>query len=359
MSVFRMHLLPNLRSAVLALLCTAGLSGQAAPACAAEPEPSPHDATLGRIRAAGRLACGVVTGEAEYNKEDRHSGLDDLGRELCKAIAVAALGDAAKMQPVAYPSEQLGLQALATRAVDVVIGVTPAASAQAIYGVQFGPVVFYDGLGVMAATATGIAKFADLDRRVTCFIDGTETQRMLDATLRAKGIGWSPYPFQEDGEMDAALVVGRCEAMAADVSTLAEKRSNFHGRSKDFDILPGALTLDPAAVAWRQDDPHWGALVDWTIHALIEAEAEGVTQANAGSFANNDNPVVQRLVGTDFATAQALGLPHDWTARVIGAVGNYGEIYDRTVGEGSPLRLPRGLNALWTQGGLMRPLPLR
>ena len=124
-------------------------------------------------------------------------------------------------------------------------------------------------------------------------------------------------------------------------------------------LLPDILTLDPVAPAYRQGDAQWAAIVDWTIYALIQAEASGLTKDNVAGITRSDDLVVQHLLGIDYSTAVALGLDHAWAARVIAAVGNYGEIYDRTTGAASPLDLPRGLNALWTQGGLMRPLPVR
>lgn len=159
--------------------------------------------------------------------------------------------------------------------------------------------------------------------------------------------------------MDAALVVGHCDAVTADLSKLAEKRSTFHARAADFVFLPETLTLDPVAPAYRQGDDAWAGIVDWTVFALVQAEASGVTRQTVGTMLGSDDPAVQRLLGKDVAVARALGLPPDWAARVIAAVGNYGEIYARTAGANSALNLPRGLNALWTQGGLMYPLPVR
>ena len=313
--------------------------------------------TLDTLRHAGSLACGVVSGIPEYNKDDRHSGLDELGLEICKAIAVAVLGDAAHMQAKSYPVEHAGLLALKKNEIDVLVGATPSATGVWAYGVQFGPPVFYDAQGIMVHRESGIHTLADLAQRDVCFIDGTDTQLVLDAALRSRGIAYSPFPFQEEGEMDAALVVGRCESVSADLSQLAEKRANFHGKANDFVMLPETLTLDPVAPAYRQGDAEWGAIIDWTVHALVQAEASGVTQANVAAMRDSADPAVHQLLGID--ASRALGLDPDWAARVLAAVGNYGEIYDRTAGQGSPLRLPRGHNALWTSGGLMHPLPVR
>lgn len=315
--------------------------------------------TLERVRGVGQLACGVIAEIPEYNKEDLHGGLGPLGLEICKAIAVAALGDPARMSPRLFPVEHDALTGLRNGEVDVLVGATPSASGIWAYGVQFGPAVFLDAQGVMVHRESGIATLADLAHRRVCYIDGTDTQRVLDAAMRARGIAYDPYPFQEEGEMDAALVVGRCEAMTADLSRLAEKRAGFHAMTGAFELLGETLTLDPAAVATRQGDAQWAAIVGWTVYALVQAEASLVTGDNMEAMRASGDPAVERLLGIDFAAGRALGLDHDWAARTIAAVGNYGAIYDRSVGRDSPWRLPRGFNALWTAGGLMYPMPVR
>ena len=314
---------------------------------------------LDKVKAAGTLACGVITEEAEYNKDDLHGGLDGLDGEICKAVAAAVRGDATKLRTTAWPVELEGLNGLAAGEVDLLVGVTPSATTMRLHGVGFGPPVFWDGQGFMVDRAAGIASLRDLAGRKVCFIDGADYQPVLDPVMRARNIAYVPFPFQEEGEMDAALVVGHCDAETADLSRLADKRSAFHGRAGDFVLLAETLTLDPVAPAYRQGDAPWAAVVDWTVYALMQAEASGVTRANVETMRASEDLAVQRLLGADFGAARALGLERDWAARVIAEVGNYGEIFDRTAGAGSRLNLPRGLNALWTQGGLMRPLPVR
>jgi general L-amino acid transport system substrate-binding protein len=314
---------------------------------------------LDGVKAAGKVPCGIITEEADWNKEDLHGSLATLGGEFCKGIAVAVFGDAAKADIHPYAIEQDGFEALKKGAVDVVAGVTPSASSLVFYGVAFGPPIFYDAQGFMVHKASGIGSLADLAGRKICFIDGTENGPVLFATMKARGISFIPFPFQEEGEMDAGLVVGHCDAVTADISKLAQVRAQFHSMVNDFVILPERLTLSPVALAYRQGDAQWGAIVDWTVHALVQAEASGVTQTNVAVMRDSEDPVIQKLLGVNWAAGQALGLDRDWAAHLIAALGNYGEIYARTVGEESPLRLPRGLSALWTNGGLMHPLPVR
>lgn len=315
--------------------------------------------TVDRVRAAGALACGVVTEETDYDKADVHGGLDDLGGEICKAVAVAVLGDAARLKLSGFPAEQGAAQALHRGGVDLVVGLTPSASLGWQYQVRFGPPVFYDALGFMVHAASGIRTLADLAGKSVCFIEGTETDRRLVAALHARRIPALLVAQQEEGEMDAMLVVGRCDAIAADLSKLAESRAAFHGAVGDFVMLPDLLSLDPVAPAYDSGDLRWAMIVDWTVYALIQAEISGVTRANVSEWRGGDDPTIERLLGEDFSAARALGLDRNWAARVIAAVGNYGEIYRRTAGEQSDLRLPRGLNVPWTEGGLLRPLPVR
>lgn len=317
------------------------------------------DPTMARVHAAQALACGVVAERPDYNRDDQHGRLDTLGIEICKAVAVAVLSDPTKMRPTTFAVERLAFEALRKGAVEVVVGVTPSASDAWLFGVRFGPPVFYDGQGFIVRKDAGIASANGLAGKMVCFIAGTDLQRVLGTAMRSRGIKYMGFPFGETGEMASALLAGRCNSVTGDVSRLAELRAGFHGQANDFVILSDTLTLEPVAPAYRQGDAQWSLIVDWTVYALLQAEASGVTQANVATMSDSEDIAVQRLLGVDWAAARALGLNHAWAARVIATVGNYGEIYARTVGEHSPLRLQRGLNAVWTQGGLMYALPVR
>jgi general L-amino acid transport system substrate-binding protein len=174
--------------------------------------------------------------------------------------------------------------------------------------------------------------------------------------LAAKHISYALQSHSEQGELDAAVAVRRCAGTGME-SRLAQSRANFHARSSDFVFLPERLALAPVVPAYPDKDPAFARVVDWTISALIEAEALGITKDNVAEAMKREDMRADQLLGHDFATAQALGLAHDWAAKVIAATGNYGEIFERTTGK--PYQLERGLNALWTQGGLMAPMPMR
>jgi general L-amino acid transport system substrate-binding protein len=177
--------------------------------------------------------------------------------------------------------------------------------------------------------------------------------------MDARGIKIVQFPFEEIGEMEAALVGGRCATITADVTQLANMRAAFLGQKKNFSFLPELITQDPAAPAYADSDRDWSQIVDWTITALIQAEDSGVTKANVEEKRNSPDPVTRRLLGTDRGPVLALGLDREWSVRAIRAVGNFGEVYDRDVGMNSPLKLDRGLTNLWDRGGLLYPNPIR
>jgi general L-amino acid transport system substrate-binding protein len=316
--------------------------------------------TLDKVRSAGALRCGVISTPEDWNKADLHGPIAPLTLEMCKAVAVAALGVRAKVQAVGFASELEAEQGLSQAAVDLVVGVTPESTAMWHWNIAFGPPVFYDGQGILVRRDLRVASLADLAGTKVCAIEGTENEKILLARTVERGIAVVALPFQEEGEMDDGFAVRHCDAITADLSRLAQVKVSYARQVGQDRILPELLTLSPVAPAYRRDDAQWAMIVDWTIHALVQAEASGITQANVGRQASSGDPVVQRLVGTDWATSRALGLEaHDWAAQVVAVVGNYGEIFERTVGSHSALQMPRGLNALWTQGGLMHPMPVQ
>jgi general L-amino acid transport system substrate-binding protein len=322
------------------------------------------DSTVAKIRLAGRLRCGVVATPEDWNKTDLHGPLETLDVEICRAIAVAVLGPGGKtgahVESPVFPDELAAEQALGKGDVDVLVGVTPDATSRWHWNIAFGPAIFYDGQGFLVRKELSASSIKDLAHHTVCVVEGTDNEKVLAARAKATGVALQPFDFQEEGEMDDAVATRRCDAVSAYVSHLAELRRTYATQLGKDTLLPDMLTLAPVVPAYRQDDTQWGMIVDWTIYALIQAEASGVTRANVASQRTSEDPVVQRLLGGDWSASRALGLTaKDWAAEVIAEVGNYGEIYDRTVGMDGALRLPRGVNALWTNGGLMHPLPVQ
>jgi general L-amino acid transport system substrate-binding protein len=356
-----MHRLPTLLGAAL-LIASAASAQTDAPAQTAAPAASPQPTaapaqTLDAIRTSKHLDCGTVAGTDDWNSEDVHGNLSALGGEICRAVAVAILGSTDGLTVHVFPGEPEALGSLKAGAIQLAVGVSPDVTTAMQYGVGFGPPVFYDSQRIMVSKQSGITDLADLRDRLICAMDMSAPERTLRDEMDARGIPYALMSHSEQGEMDAAVAVRRCVAGTGMETRLATSRANFHALVSDFFFLPERWALSPVAPAYRYGDQAFGLVVDWTVHALIEAEALGITAENVAEASGRSDMRTEQLLGRDFATAQALGLAHDWSAKVVQQVGNYGEIFTRTAGR--PYHLDRGLNALWTEGGLMRPLPMR
>lgn len=315
-------------------------------AAAAKPD------TAARLQAAGTLDCGVVTPAEDWSRDDPHGPLRDFDTAICRAVAAAVLGNPADAQVKIYPSEADALNALSDRRIDLAVGVTPGVTAAVVRHLSFGPVLFWDQGGLMVRTDAGAASLAahslaDLSGKRVCFIEGTR----MEQVLQAHDASMIRLPYQEEGEMEDALAGGSCQAIAADFSRLYAIKQRL--APLPLSIIAEPSTLDPLAAAVRNDDPNWASIVAATVQALLLAEAAGVTAARAKTLQAADDPDLQVLTGANWASAAALGLARNWPQRTIASVGNYGEIFARTID------MPRGVNALWLHGGLLAPLPLQ
>ena len=318
-------------------------------------------ATLDRIKAASSLPCGVNSEEPEYSTQDAHGNHTVLDVDICKAVAVAVLGSNAKFTVKSFRDEQDALKALKSGEIALLATGSPNFVNSANKGFGFARPIFYDYQAFFVNKTMGITSPKDLAGKKICFISGNEMEEQLTSYMEREKIKRLPFPFQEEGEMEAAFVTGNCAALSADVSQLAYERLGFKNMAKNFEILPDVIAKDPLAPAYRLDDPQWATIVNWTVEALIQAEESGVTQANLADMKmkKSDDVVIRRLLGLQHGYGQLIGLDDAWAARVIEAVGNYGEMFERDLGSGSVMKLPRGANNLWTQGGLMYALPIR
>jgi general L-amino acid transport system substrate-binding protein len=307
--------------------------------------------TLDDVRAAAVLACGVTIESEDYSKSESHGDLSDLGLDVCRAVAAVVLGDASKVTPAVFPDDTKGLAAVASGKIALLAGGTPNLADQAAYGIHFGPPVFLDGQGFLVRKQDGLAAIKDLDGKQVCYITETRAEDDLIDGLARRGVRVIPFPFEETGEMEAALVTGHCATIAASVSQLAGMHKGFHAKTSAYEIMPETISVLPFAPAYKAGDPHWAEIVAWTRHALVLAEEAGVTRANAAALRDTGRPAVRYLLGGVPGIGKPLGLDDGWAFRAIQAVGNYAEMFDRDVGEKSPLRIARGRNALWTQGG--------
>jgi general L-amino acid transport system substrate-binding protein len=315
--------------------------------------------TLDQIKAAGSLTCGINTEEPEYSTQDAHGNHSAFDTDICKAVAVAVLGTNAKLIVKPFRDEQDALNALNSGEIALLATGSPNYINTTNSRFGFARTIFYDYQGFLVNKSMGIRSPRDLAGKKICFLGGTEIEMQLQGYMKREKIDWLPFSFQEEGEMEAAFITGNCAAITADVSQLAYERIAFKGLARNFEILPDVVAKDPLAPTYRVNDPQWAAIVNWTVEALIQGEESGVSKGNLTEMKKSNDPVIQRLLGVQRGYGQFLSLDDAWAARVLEAVGNYGELFERDLGQGSVMRLPRGANNLWTRGGLMYALPLR
>jgi len=320
---------------------------------------------LATVKGRGSLVCGVdgkLPGFSFVGPDGRYSGLDV---EVCRAVAAAVLGDPAKVDFRDLNSSER-FAALASGEVDLLsrnTTLTLSRDASGGNGLSFAPTTFYDGQGVMAPVASGIKTLKDLAGKPICVESGTTTELNLADRMREINAPYTPLKFQTGDQTYAAYLQGRCVAVTSDRSQLAAKRTAFPNPAAHT-LLPEVLSKEPLTPATVNGDPGWADAVRWTIYALMQAEELGVTQANVASKvaeakANPNLADLRRFLGIEGDFGKQLGLAPDFVVKAIQAVGNYGEVFERSVGQGSPLKLERGLNRQWKQGGLIYSPPFR
>lgn len=316
--------------------------------------------TLDGIRARGQVVCGVNTGLAGFAMADSSGKWSGLDVDVCRALAAAVLGDGLKVKyvPLDVPQRFTALQ---SGEVDVLSRNTTFSLARdASMGLHQTVVTYYDGQGFMVPAKSKIRSIRQLKGQTVCVQSGTTTEKNLADYSRANGLDIKPVMFEKVDAATAAYLAGRCTAFTTDASGLAALRSGVSQGAAIHTILPELISKEPLGPLVRRGDDEWFAVVKWVIYGLIEAEEYGVTQANADSLkASSAHPVVQRMVGTAEDTGKLLGLDRDWLLRALKTTGNYGEIFERNVGQKSALGLPRGLNNLWSKQGLMYAFPIR
>ncbi len=331
-----------------ALLCSAGTA-------MAQVAPGP---TLTAVRARGTLDCGAHPGAPGFGLLDSQGVYRGLDADTCRAIAAAVLGDASRIRWVVVSSQQR-LPALQSGQIDVLPRTTTwTQTRDTANGLNFTAVNFYDGQGFMVRVNANVQRANQLEGATICVTSGTTNELNLADWSRANRIRVQPVVFDQNDETRKAYESGRCDAMTTDASQLAGIRTAMPNPAEHV-VLPDIISKEPLAPAVRHGDDQWFDIVKWTIYALIEAEELGVTQANAEEMLRSENPAIRRLLGVAGDHGPLMGLDRRWAYNAIRAVGNYGEVFERNLGSGSPLQLPRGVNRLWTQGGLMYAMPIR
>lgn len=315
--------------------------------------------TLDAVRQRGEVICGVTPGLAGFSAPDSKGNWSGIDVDVCKAMAAAVLGDARKVRWVPLNSQQR-FTAIQSGEVDILSrNTTWTLTRDASLGLHFTSIVFHDGQGFMVTRKSGITGAKQLDNAVVCVQSGTTTEKNLADYLRATKIRAKPVVFEGYEASLKAFFAGRCQAYTTDASSLAAILQRETRNPADYRILPELISKEPLAPAVRRGDDEWFAIAKWVINALINAEELGITQANVDALKSGGDPVARRLLGNGDDTGKALTLDAGWAYRAIKAVGNYGEIFERNLGEGSPLKLPRGANNLWNRGGLIYAPPIR
>ena len=336
------------KSAFLGALLAAGLTAGAAGA-----------ATLDDVKANGTLKCGVNTGLVGFAAPDANGVWEGFDVAVCRAVAAAVLSDSSAVEFVPLTG-QTRFTALASGEVDIVSRNTTWTFTRDVdLKFTFVGVNYYDGQGFIARKDLGVSSATELDGATVCIQTGTTTELNLADYFRANGMSYEPVPIETNAEALQQYLAGACDVYTTDASGLAASRATFEDASAHM-ILPEIISKEPLGPLVRQGDEQWSDIVRWSLNALIAAEEYGVTSANIEELAKGtNNPEINRLLGTEGDLGAMLGLDKQWAMRAIAANGNYGEIFAANIGEGTPIGLARGLNAQWTQGGLLYSPPFR
>jgi general L-amino acid transport system substrate-binding protein len=314
-------------------------------------------ATLDKIKARGFIKAGVGT-EPGFFAPDSNGVWHGFWVDFGKALAITVFNDPSKVE-FTSSSPQQRLPALQAGEFDVLLsGVTVTITRAFKLGFHFGPVVFYDGQGILVKKSLGVTKASDLDGATIGVQSGTTGELNIADFFRRTGKTYKPVTIEDTNEFTQALVSGRVDALTQDSSDLALRRAAFPNPG-DYILLPERLSKEPLAPAVAGGDDRWLEIVNWTIYATIEAEELGITQANVDTFLTSQDPVVQRFLGIDTSLGESIGLDPKFAYNIIKAVGNYGEIFERNIGKNTPVGFDRGLNDLWTKGGLLYAPPFR
>ena len=315
--------------------------------------------TLDDVKARGTLSCGVSTGLPGFSQPDEKNEWTGLDVDTCRAVAAAVLGDASKVSFKPLTAKER-FTALQSGEIDMLSrNTTWTQTRDSSLGLSFTGVNYYDGQGFLAKAALGVKSAKELDGASFCIQAGTTTELNLADYFREFGMKYSSVVYDTSDQTIEGFAAGRCDVLTSDQSQLYALRSKLDDPTTAV-VLPEVISKEPLGPVVRQGDDGWFNIVRWTLFAQLEAEEMGVTSANVDDMkANSTNPGVKRLVGTEDNAGERLGLAADWSYNVVKQVGNYGEMFDRNVGPNTPLAISRGLNALWSKGGLQYAPPLR
>ena len=336
------------------MLCAGTAVSLMAPLGAAQAGP-----TLDAVKQNGFVQCGVSTGLAGFSNPDDEGNWHGLDVDVCRAVAAALFGDAEAVKYTPLTAKER-FTALQSGEVDVLSrNTTWTLNRDTALGLDFTGVTYYDGQGFMVPKELGVQSALELDGASICVQPGTTTELNLADYFRANNMSYEPVVIERLEEVRTAYDQGRCDVYTTDQSGLYAERTVLSDPDAHA-ILPEVISKEPLGPVVRHGDHEWADVVRWALYVMVEAEEYGVNSSNVDDMkANSTNPSVRRLLGVEGDMGSALGLPNEWAYNVIAQVGNYGEIFEQNLGQGTPLKIERGLNALWTVGGLQYAMPVR
>ncbi|MCK1517190.1 amino acid ABC transporter substrate-binding protein [Bradyrhizobium sp. 190] len=334
-------------SLVVTLALAAGLSAQAASA-----------QTLKTVKDRGMLSCGVSQGLPGFSSPDDKGNWTGLDVDICRAIAAAIFNDASKIKFVPLSAKDR-FTALQSGEIDVLSrNTTWTLSRDTSLGANFTGVTYYDGQGFMVKKALKVNSALELNSASVCVQQGTTTEQNLADYFKGNNMKYEVIAFGTNDETVKAYESGRCDVFTTDVSGLYADRLKL-ANPADHVVLPEVISKEPLGPMVRHGDDQWFDIVKWTLYGMITAEELGITQKNVDELAKSDKPEMKRVFGTDGNLGEQLGLTKDWVSRIVKSVGNYGESFERNVGTGSKLGIARGINNLWSKGGIQYAPPIR
>jgi general L-amino acid transport system substrate-binding protein len=314
--------------------------------------------TLDEVKAKGYISVGVNEGLVGFSKPDEKGKWGGLDVDTARAISVAVFGvpDKLKFVPLTAKTRFTALQ---SGEIDVLTrNCTQTLGRESALGLNFAQVNYYDGQGFLISKKQGVKSALELDGATVCVLPGTTTELNVADYFRSNGMKMNPVVIESTPELAKAFFAGRCDVLTSDASQLASTRS-VAPNPAEYIILPEIISKEPLAPVVRHGDDQWYDIVNFSVFALIAAEEMGVTSKNVDQMLTSKDPKIQRFLGVSPGNGKALGLDEKWAYKIVKLIGNYGEIFERHVGPNTPLGIERGLNALWTQGGLMYAPPFK
>lgn len=315
-------------------------------------------ATLDAVKKKGFVQCGVSTGLPGFSGADEKGNWSGLDVDVCRAVAAALFGDAGKVKYTPLTAKER-LTALQSGEIDMLSrNTTWTLTRDTSLGLNFAGINYYDGQGFMVSTKLGVKSALELDGASFCIQAGTTTELNLADYFRANNMKYTPVTFDSSDETAKAFDAGRCDALTSDQSQLYALRIKLSNPDGAM-VLPEVISKEPLGPVTAQGDDDWFNLVRWSLFAMLNAEELGVNSGNVDEMKSSSDPNIRRLLGLEGIKGSGLGVSDDWAVNIIKQVGNYGESFERNVGQGSALKISRGLNALWNKGGLQYAPPIR